>query len=127
MSDLEGHMDLETCYEWGDLFASPRENLESGMRFRANQMGLEQKVAGEAILWLDGDQVRVKFCFLRDPSDIEAVRRIYNDDSNIEVPVCFIVVKQPDPSDDRGDIIFDIFRLSPQSYLWHFNRVFTAP
>jgi hypothetical protein len=30
-------------------------------------------------------------------------------------------------SDTRGDIIFDIFRLSPQSYLWHFNRVYTRP
>jgi hypothetical protein len=27
----------------------------------------------------------------------------------------------------RGDVIFDIFRLSPQSYLWHFNRVYTPP
>ena len=81
----------------------------------------------ESILWLLENQAQAKFCFLDDPSDIDAVRRIYNDDSNIEVPVCFIVVKQTDPSDGRGNIIFDIFRLNSQSYLWHFNRVFTAP
>jgi len=34
---------------------------------------------------------------------------------------------QQDPSDTRGDVIFDIFRMSPHSYLWHFNRVHTQP
>jgi len=90
-------------------------------------MGLRQENTQDSILWLAGDQPRVKFCFLPDPSEIEAVRRIYNDDSNLEVPVCFVVVRQPDDSETRGEIIFDIFRLSPQSYLWHFYRVFTAP
>jgi hypothetical protein len=55
------------------------------------------------------------------------VKRRSGDDANISAPVCFIVVRQPDPTDDRGDILFDIFRLSPQSYLWHFNRVYTPP
>ncbi|MFQ5552032.1 MAG: hypothetical protein ACE5FJ_12435 [Gemmatimonadales bacterium] len=49
------------------------------------------------------------------------------DDANVAVPVTFVVVKQPDPTDDRGDIIFDIFLMSYRSYLWHFNRVFTQP
>ena len=65
--------------------------------------------------------------FVNDPSDIDAVRRIYNDEANVLAPVCFIVARQLDPTDDRGDIIFDIFRLSPESYLWHFNRVYTPP
>jgi hypothetical protein len=40
---------------------------------------------------------------------------------------CFVVVRQPDPRESRGDIVFDIFRLNPQSLLWAFNRVYTRP
>jgi len=29
--------------------------------------------------------------------------------------------------DRNGSLIFDIFRMSPHSYLWHFNRVYTRP
>jgi hypothetical protein len=64
---------------------------------------------------------------VQDPSDIQSIRQIFNDGQNSALPMCFIVVKQPDPSDKRGDIIFDIFRMSAESYLWHFNRVFTPP
>lgn len=106
MAALNDHMDLETCYEWGALFASPWPELVDGMRSRAVQMGMRQENTQDSILWLEGDQPRVKFCFLPDPSEIEAVRRIYNDDSSLEVPVCFVFVRQPDDSETRGEIIF---------------------
>ena len=65
--------------------------------------------------------------FVDDPSDIEHVRRIYNDPRTAAVPACMVVVRQPDPTEKRGDVVFDIFRLSPTSYLWHFYRVYTPP
>jgi len=120
-------MDRETCYEWGKLFASPWDEIVEGMASRAVRMGLGQKAGDRYVAWRQDGQVRVRFVFVNDPSDIDAVRRIYNDEANVLAPVCFIVVRQPDPTDDRGDIIFDIFRLSPESYLWHFNRVYTPP
>jgi hypothetical protein len=97
------------------------------MQTRAAEMGFHQHAEGDHLLWISGNDIRVKFCFISDPSNIEAIRRIFNDDANAEIPVCFIVVTQPDLSDDRGDIIFDIFRMSEQSYLCHFFRVFTPP
>jgi len=48
---------------------------------------------------------------------------IWRRDSSEECRWSFI----SDPSDSRGDIIFDIFRLNAQSLLWHFNRVYTRP
>ena len=124
---LGEHMDRETCYEWGNLFASPWDALVQGMSSRAAQVGLVQVDEDRCLAWKQGEETRVRFLFVDDPSDIEAIRRIYNDEANIQSPVSFVVVRQPDPSDDRGDVIFDIFRLSPESYLWHFYRVYTPP
>lgn len=120
-------MDEETCYEWGNMFASPWDDLLEGMSSRASQMGLTQEIDGNDIIWVLGSDIKIKYCFIPDPSDITSIRRIFNDESNARVPVCFIVVRQPDPSEERGDIIFDIFRMSPESYLWHFYRVYTPP
>lgn len=120
-------MDEETCYEWGNLFASPWDELVEGMSARARQMGLTQETADGDLIWLSGGDIRVKFCFVPDPSDIGRIRRVFNDDANTQVPACFVVVEQPDPSETRGDTVFDIFRMSSESYLWHFYRVYTPP
>ena len=120
-------MDDKTCYEWGNLFASPWDEIVEGMNCRATQVGLVQVAKDHCLTWMKGDEARVRYLFVDDPSDVDAVRRIFNDASNINTPVVFIVVRQPDPTDTRGDIIFDIFRLSPESYLWHFTRVYTPP
>ena len=90
-------------------------------------MGFDQEVADSVLVWRLIGEVKVRFLFVDDPSDIGAIRSIYNDDANVAAPASFVIVKQPDPTDDRGDIIFDIFLMSPRSYLWHFNRVFTRP
>lgn len=114
-------------YDWGRLFASPWPDRVAGMAERAEAEGLAQTVAGRTLTWTaDGDAV-VRYIFVDDPSDFAAIRAIYTDESNARVPVCFVIVRQPDESDDRGDVIFDIFRLSPRSYLWHFDRVYTPP
>ncbi len=123
-------MDLETeslKFEWGQLFASPWEAVVDGMAQRARAEGLAQEVDGRMLTWMAGDAPAVRYIFIDDPSDFGAVRAVYTDASNARVPVCFVVVRQPDESDDRGGVIFDIFRLSPKSYLWHFNRVYTPP
>jgi len=97
------------------------------MAQRAQGMGLTQKQAGTTLVWLKEAEEHCRWLFVRDPSDIQVIREIFNNDDNVASPCCFVVVKQPDPSDERGDIIFDIFRLSPDSYLWHLNRVYTPP
>ncbi len=97
------------------------------MADRAAAGGLTQEVRGRSLSWLAGEETAVRFVFVEDPSEFDAIRRIYEDESNARVPACFVIVKQPDESDTRGEIIFDIFRLSPKSYLWHFHRVYTPP
>jgi hypothetical protein len=124
---IEEPMDQQTCYEWGNLFASPWDELVNGMGARAAQMGLTQDLEGGDLVWRKGSDVRIKYCFVPDPTDIANVRRIFNDESNVAIPACFIIVRQPDDSETRGDIVFDIFRMSRESYLWHFYRVYTPP
>jgi hypothetical protein len=120
-------MDKEECYAWAEIFICEWDSLVAGMSERAGAMGLAQEERDGVLVWKKDSSEQCRWAFVEDPSDIESVRAIYNDNENVKSPSCFIVVKQPDPSDDRGDIIFDIFRTSPQSYLWHFNRVYTRP
>jgi hypothetical protein len=120
-------MDMKNAYEWGKIFDADWDELTRRMGERASILGFTQEVMNEEILWHGEESPEIKFCFIGDPSDIESVRRIFNNQQNASLPTCFIVVKQPDPSETRGDVIFDIFRMNAESYLWHFNRVYTPP
>jgi hypothetical protein len=120
-------MDNEECYRWGDLFALDWDALVTGMSARAEAMSLVQEERNGVLLWNRESAEHCRWVFVDDPTDVENIRAVYANEGNARSPSCFVVVKQPDPSDDRGDIIFDIFRMSPQSYLWHFNRVYTRP
>jgi len=120
-------MDKEEAYKWGELFSSTWPDIALGMAQRAEALNLSQETAEHKVIWRGDDGEKCRWVFIDDPSDIDSIRALYNDDANIHSPSCFVVVKQPDPSDDRGDVIFDIFRLNPQSLLWHFNRVYTRP
>lgn len=120
-------MQATECYAWGKMFASPWPDLVRQMNSKAAEAGCTQEPGDGCLVWKREQTPQVKYVFVDDPSDIEAIRNVFDDESNVRVPVCFIVVRQPDESDTRGDIIFDIFRLSPKSYLWHFYRVYTPP
>ena len=120
-------MDDEECYRWGEIFAGPWNSLVGRMSDRAAAMGLVQETSDGALIWRNDSSEECRWIFINDPSDIESVRAVYNNDENVQSPACFVVVRQPDPSESRGDIVFDIFRLNPQSLLWHFNRVYTRP
>jgi hypothetical protein len=120
-------MDTEECFKWGEIFSANWTDLVKKMAARAEAMGQTQAEENQALIWSKDQKENCRWVFVNDPSNVESVRAVYASDENIGSPCCFVVVKQPDPSDTRGDVIFDIFRLSPQSYLWHFNRVFTRP
>lgn len=120
-------MDDQECYAWAEIFNSPWDSLVDAMSQRAAALGLEQIISRKTLIWLKTDKEQSRWIFIKDPSDITSIRDIFNNDENVKSPSCFIVVQQPDSSDDRGDIIFDIFRLNQESYLWHFNRVYTPP
>ena len=120
-------MDDEECYKWGEMFVQDSESLARDMAGRAGAMGLDQENRNGILVWNEGARENCRWVFVEDPSDIERIRAVYSNDENVQSPCCFVVVKQPDPSDTRGDVIFDIFRMSPKSYLWHFNRVYTRP
>ncbi len=118
-------MDEEECYRWGELFTRDWDSLASGMSARAHTMGLTQEEKNGTLIWRKGPNEHCRWVFVEDPSEVERIRAVYSSDENTQSPSCFVVVRQPDPSETRGDVVFDIFRLSPQSYLWHFNRVYT--
>lgn len=120
-------MDQEECFRWGKLFSGDRTAKISGMAERAAALGLTQAEDTDVLIWTKDQVEFCRWVFIGDPADVESIRRVYASDENIQSPCCYIVVRQLDPSDTRGDIIFDIFRLNPQSFLWHFNRVYTQP
>ncbi|MFH2002549.1 MAG: hypothetical protein ABIK28_22950 [Planctomycetota bacterium] len=120
-------MDKEECYEWAKIFISPWKELVKKMAERAKTLDLMQKEFESALIWQKQGNEHCRWVFIEDPSDIRAIRAVFNNDDNLKSTSCFVVVRQQDPSDDRGEIIFDIFRLNPESYLWHFNRVYTPP
>lgn len=120
-------MDQEECYRWGELFSSAWPELARGMALRAEALSLSQETGDHVVIWRSDDEEKCRWVFIDNPSDIDTVRALYNDDEHVHSPSCYVVVKQPDPSETRGDVVFDIFRLSPQSLLWHFKRVYTRP
>jgi hypothetical protein len=120
-------MDDKESYAWANIFIAPWESRVESMSQRAQVLGLTQMEKNETLIWLKDDKEYCRWLFIEDPADVQAIRNVFNNDDNISSPSCYVVVKQPDPSDDRGDIIFDMFRLNPDSYLWHFNRVYTPP
>ena len=120
-------MDTEEAYRWGQLFNQPWEPLVVDMARRAETLGLEQEENEGILVWRKGGHEEARWVFVNDARDVESVRSVFANEDNVRSPSCFVVVRQLDPSEERGDVIFDIFRLSPHSYLWHFNRVFTPP
>jgi hypothetical protein len=113
------------CCEWGKLFASPRAELTSTMASKAQAYGCVQREAGDVLTWDGGNGIEVAFFIIDDPSDLAAVRRAYGVVAALQPPVGFLIVRQPAGKDPRGGIVFDIFRVSRESYLCHDARVCT--
>jgi len=120
-------MDNNEAYKWGEIFISDWKILTEAMNKRATVLGLDQKEKNRALIWHKNNSEKIRWIFIDDPAEIEIVREVFTNADNTASPCCYIVVKQNDPSDSRGDDIYDIFRMSPESYLWHFNRVYTRP
>ena len=123
----EDAVDREEAYAWGEIFASPPERRAERLAARARELGLVQEAQGDALVWMrDGEEI-TRWVFVPDPGDLERVRAIFADQGHVTSPRCLVVVTQKDEPDTRGDVVFDMFELSPRSYLSHFNRVFTRP
>jgi len=116
---------------WGDLFDSSWQDIAEAMSAKAREFGLVQEQDEPYLVWKKKDEENCRWVFVNDPSAIQSIREIYNNEANAKSPACYVVVRQVQMSPDggrydtRGDVIFDIFQLAPQSYLWHHNRVFT--
>lgn len=131
---LAGKLTRSEENAWGNLFNSSWGDIAEGMSAKAQKLGLIQEQDEPYLVWKKkGGNENCRWVFVNDPSAIQSIREIYNNEANANSPACYVVVKQVQMSPDgkrydtRGDVIFDIFRLTPQSYLWHHNRVFTPP
>jgi hypothetical protein len=127
-----GDMSEQICLAWGDLFDSSWGQLCEGMSAKAKELGLVQAEDRPCLIWKAKEQEKCRWVFISDPSNIESIRDVFNSEAAAASPACYVVVRQvqlsPDGEryDPRGEVIFDIFRLSPESYLWHHHRVYTA-
>ncbi len=119
-----GWLKEEDNYAWGHLFNASWQVTTAGMSEKAVGFGLVQEDRKPYLIWKRDGRENCRWAFVKDPSEIKTVQALYNDPDNAETPACYIVVKQPDETDDRGDVIFDIFQMTPKSYLQHHNRVY---
>lgn len=115
------------CHAWGGRFASTWDAVVAGMAAKATAVGRTQQAREHSLEWLSDTEPVAIYFFLDDPTDLAAVRRIFNDHRLPRLPIALIVARQSHEHDPRGDTVFDIFRLSAASHLTHENRVFTPP
>ena len=105
---------------WAAVLSLPHDSYVSALREEAHKRGLEQEDLEAAVAWLDeeGEQLMLLFR-LPDPSDLAAVRRVYDTIAAHEAPLAYTFVHQvPD-----GPGTWDIFHMSKLTYLAHCNRV----
>ena len=108
-------------YRWGRVFASPLPVVVDAFAPYAEKAGCIQEVALQRIFWVDENRHLVAmFCLVPEPSDLDSVCEIFAEVAERSPRVTFVIVHQK--ADGTGN--YDIFRLSPASYLEHHNRVF---
>lgn len=108
-------------YTWERIFASPFPTVVGALAPYAERADCTQLTEEQTIFWLDKNQgLKAMFCLVPDPSELDLVREVYERVAKRKPLVTFVIVHQK--KDGVGN--YDIFRLSPLSYLEHHNRVF---
>ena len=131
VAPFTGRLTTKQRHAWAELFDLPQVERADAMAARAQAVGLAQDDRKACLVWRDGGDENCRWAFVDDPTDISQVRAVYADDDCARSPACYVVVRQPNvspagtPYGTRGDTIFDIFRISAESSLWHHNRVYT--
>jgi hypothetical protein len=105
---------------WAAILSSPDAEYASALEGEARKRGLGQGPVRGGVAWSDGEGRQLMLLFrLRDPSDLAAVRGVYEAISENEAPLAYAFVHQtPD-----GEGTWDIFHMSKLTYLAHCNRV----
>jgi hypothetical protein len=106
--------------KWAGILSSAEEKYLSALAVEASEHGLEQRASGGVVAWLDRDGRELMLLFrLKDPGDLDAVRRVYQTISERDAPLAYAFVHQV--ADGEGT--WDIFHMSRSTYLAHCNRV----
>jgi hypothetical protein len=105
---------------WAKVFSSSMPAMAEEFGKRGKQYGFVQKVEDNLVLWLDesGD-LEVMFTIISDPTDLSAVREIYEQIHARECPLTYAIIHQI--MDGQGT--YDIFQLSFNRYISHDWRV----
>jgi hypothetical protein len=105
---------------WASLLSLPEDRYLAALSEEAAGRDLRQEVMDEAVLWSDAEGHPLMLLFrLSDPSDLSAVRGIYDTIAANDAPLAYTFVRQvPD-----GPETWDIFHMSKLTYLAHCNRV----
>ena len=106
--------------EWAAILSLPEEDYVSALEREAFTRGLQQRLEGGAVAWLDEDGHELILLFrVLNPGDLAAVRAVYDVISASEAPLAYTFVHQV----TDGEGTWDIFHMSKLTYLAHCNRV----
>lgn len=103
---------------WLNLLNESRAAVTSRLAELADSYDCTQESNKEVITWVNSEgDAEAMFFVLPDHTDIAAFMDIYQRIADRRSPVTFVFLKQDEPN------VYDIFRLSVQSYLEHHNQV----
>ena len=105
---------------WAEILSLPEEEYVSALKQEARKRGLSQNEVDGAVAWSDENGRQLMLLFrVEDPSDLGAVRSVYDVIAANDAPLAYTFVQQlPD-----GHGTWDIFHMSKLTYLAHCNRV----
>jgi len=106
--------------EWAGIVALPAAEFAARVAAKASAFGLRQESRKSTLCWL-GPAGNLELMLFRvpDPGNLAAVRDVYDQLAENNCPLAYVFVNQ------RGDGVntWDVFHLSPISYLAHCNRL----
>ncbi len=106
---------------WGKIFSSSLPEIAKALTPYAAKAECTQKIRKTTVDWFDGNgALQAMFCIVPEPSDLKAIRSIYNRIAKFSPEYTYVIVHQK--PDGIGN--YDIFCLTPESYLNHCNRVY---
>jgi len=106
--------------DWASIVRLPEAEYAARLADKARDSQCRQEARGEGIAWV-GRAGNTELLWFRipDPSDLGAIRRMYESLGGGNCPLAYAFVNQ------RGDgaDTWDVFQMSRLSYLCHCNRL----
>jgi hypothetical protein len=104
---------------WAEIVALPEQEYLTALEVEGRKLGLTQDAFPGGVAWSNERSELVLLFRILDPTKLEAVRDIYDSIAKRGTQLAYVFVHQlPD-----GEGTWDIFHMSPLTYLAHCNRI----